>query len=547
MPNIREFEAPALELRPTEVGVEATAAAARRGGAFFNQAAQALTTTGERVGSAIRAGGDAYVQYEDHREISAGAAHGTQLIEGMTNAWNQTARGADPNDPSVAPRFREETLEPALERFRNGFTTQRSQQWAEHFIDQYRTHMLNHTTADMASMAGHAVATNFRQTTNSLSNTVRGDPASLDFSLSTLESSVDGVIASSPNLTGANAGRVRNELLQSGREAIVKSAIMGAIERNPDAGIRLSQDPRYSPFITGAEVQQFASYARTNQRLAQAEQRNATAQQEHQQRADFHRQFNALEQSTLPQSVGEQPTLPPDYWDRVRELNRHPGAALEPGRMQAAIHNGEAITARMNRPEPLGPVSHETTMDLIHRMRTADETRLTDDRPIYDAFEAGNLNRTDFNFLRTEFAQMRSPEGDALSRERGEFFKRHEVTIDGGLLAGSRSAVGQQNMYRAEMDARRREADLRRQGVNPHELYNPDSPHYFGKPENIARFRYSMQDATRAMAGGTAPPAPARQPAQPKSITTGTGETGQLAPDGHYYVERGGHYFRVDR
>ncbi len=47
MPNIKTYDTPALGLVPSETGIQAVAAAARRGGAFFNQAAGALNQIGQ--------------------------------------------------------------------------------------------------------------------------------------------------------------------------------------------------------------------------------------------------------------------------------------------------------------------------------------------------------------------------------------------------------------------------------------------------------------------------------------------------------------------
>src|ERR1044071_2017459 len=124
MPNIREFDTGQLGLQPSEIGVEATAAAARRSGAFFHEAAQDFTTLGQRVSSAIRDAGDAAVKYLEHREISQGAANFTALQDAKTKEWNATAKSADPNDPSVATRFREESLDPSLDKFKTTFMTE---------------------------------------------------------------------------------------------------------------------------------------------------------------------------------------------------------------------------------------------------------------------------------------------------------------------------------------------------------------------------------------------------------------------------------------
>src|SRR5260221_498635 len=142
MANIRELDAPKdLGLRPTEIGVDAIAAAARRIGTFYNQTAEARSDTGQRIGSTIKEAGQVAVDYMDHREISAGAANGALFMANMNQAWEEKAKHADPNDTTVAAKFREETLEPALQQFQQGFNTEKSQAWAEHFVDQYRNHM----------------------------------------------------------------------------------------------------------------------------------------------------------------------------------------------------------------------------------------------------------------------------------------------------------------------------------------------------------------------------------------------------------------------
>src|SRR5262245_9779407 len=212
MPNIREFQTPALDLRATETGVEATAAAARRIGSFYNAAGAALQRTGERFGSAIRDAGDAYVRYEDHRQISQGAAEGAGIINGLNQEWNDIAKKADPNDPSVAQKFREERLEPTLEKFKSGFTTERSQQWAEHFTDQYRQHMFLKTSSDMSSMAADAIHMNMLKTGNSLGNAVFNDPSSLDFARDTAKRAIDGVVDSSPTIDAVRGAKAKTDI-----------------------------------------------------------------------------------------------------------------------------------------------------------------------------------------------------------------------------------------------------------------------------------------------------------------------------------------------
>jgi hypothetical protein len=119
--------------------------------------------------------------------------------------------------------------------------------------------MFEKTTADMSRLAGEAAHVNTRETINRLSNMAYGDYRSLDFAISTLRSSVEGIIGSSPNL-GANAGHVRTTILEDGTEKIVKAAVMGYIERTGQVPPWVT-DPKYSKYINGAELKQIQKAA----------------------------------------------------------------------------------------------------------------------------------------------------------------------------------------------------------------------------------------------------------------------------------------------
>lgn len=260
MPQIRQFEAPeGIGLRPSETGINAVAAAARRVQSNYNEAAADITGTGQRIASTVRDVGKIAVDYAEHREKSAGAPAFTGFMAGKTKEWDDINKNADPNDPTVAGKFLE-GLEPELEKFKSGFMTEGGQQWAEHQVDQFRQHMTVKAAADMSANAGHAAKINAAQTVNNLSNTVRGDPSSLDFAFSTLETTLGASIDSSPNLRGSDAARVRMGLMQTGKQAIAKSAAFGYIEKTgkvPD----WATSPKYSPYINGMELRQFEKAA----------------------------------------------------------------------------------------------------------------------------------------------------------------------------------------------------------------------------------------------------------------------------------------------
>src|SRR5262245_31099350 len=176
MPNIKVYDQPSLGIRPSEIGIESTAAAARRGGHFFSQAAGEVAATGHMLGSALSYAGDVAVRYMEHREISTGAANLAALQDGTEREWNETVKQSDPNDPSVAAKYVDEQLNPRLNKFKESFMTERGRAWAEARVDRFREHMFQRTSADMSTLAKEGVAVNFARTVNHLSSTVRQDP-----------------------------------------------------------------------------------------------------------------------------------------------------------------------------------------------------------------------------------------------------------------------------------------------------------------------------------------------------------------------------------
>lgn len=263
IPNITDFDAGNLALRPSETGVEAFAAAGRRIGAFYNQEGHAIAEAGARIGRGIQQAGDAAVAYADHQQINAGADHGATLFATLTDSWNKTSANADVHDPTVAQKWREEQLEPALQQFTQGFTTEKSQEWANRFVNTMRQHYFTKTEADMSSMASVAAHESVTNAVTKYSNTAVTDPSSVDTSIALFKQNLDDVIAANPNIKGPDAARVRLEVAEKGVRQIVQAGAMGAIlnARDPEAAAA-AWSKKYPGYVNGAEELQLAKAAK---------------------------------------------------------------------------------------------------------------------------------------------------------------------------------------------------------------------------------------------------------------------------------------------
>lgn len=519
MPNIREYSSPSdLGLQPSDRGTEAAANSGRRISGLYNEAGEAANDTGRRIASTIQDVGDVVVKYEDHREISAGAAHGAQLASNLDQAWNKTISKADPNDPSVAAKFRAEVLEPALEDFKSTFNTENSQKWAEQFIDSQRTHLFEKSTADMSRLAGSAVRQNIETLTNQLSNAAVTDPTSLKMSLGMVEHSIGAMVDSSPNLGGIDGAIIKTELIASSQAAIAKAAAIGALAKNPTAALKQFSSPEYAKFFSGADLKMLEQQAKTVQRAERVDQSyqrtmqkqaqtDASDQREGEYLAKLHSDDPQAASSVSAKAISNDFTLTREARERMI-----------------------GIVERETKPEAAATVSNATASNLISRLRLpdGDPQRVSDLGPVYDAYEKGQLNKSDFKFVRDEFANIRTPEGEALGRRQKEFIDGVKPYIVTSGPMSSLDPSQSEQLYRFTLDLQKRVADYRRAGKDPRDLMDPSKPDYMGGPAALVPYQKPMSQvlaekaaSMKRMSGGF--------PAQ--STITGTAiETAPAAP-----------------
>jgi hypothetical protein len=505
--NIREFSAPAgLDLKPSETGVEATAAAARRLGGFYNQGAEALNTvaalknqTGSEVAGAVKDIGQVAVDYEDHRQISAGAASGSKVMMGLTNQWNQIISdpSIDPNDPAIQKKFLEETVEPNLNQFKDGFTTEKSQAWAEQFVDKYRQHMFEKTTADISTLAKIATSKNVNDAITFKSNMAMQDPSSVPFLIKSMKDTVGAVVDTSPTLNPIDKARAHAELESQGIAQIVKSGAIGAIQKsgNPEA-TAAEWIKKYPDYIDGGEAKQLAGNARQQIRAN-----------------NYDYEVNRRRQKEVAQDKSTEATN--QYLIDVRsqdpKLANDPTAKKilnDPTLLKADKNNLLNYIDRQLKPETQSQLSQQSFVGLLRDLRApdADPDKVMQkawDARLADPGKPGSLSEKDFNQFRAEVVARKTPEGAALEHDRAQFFHNYGTAIAGALYT---PAIGDPKVYNAEMDARRVENDLKRKGLDPHLAYDPASPYFLGKPERIAKWSSSMQQDLTTMSSTPAKP-----------------------------------------
>lgn len=515
MANIKTFDTPALGLRPSSTGVDAVAGAARRVGAFYNQlaagkdeVARATESVGAMEGSAARdvgrslsSGIEAVNDYMSHQEISHGAATFAEMQDNLTQQWNDWAKKADPNDPSVAAKFRETVLQPALEKYSDGFNTTKGQAWAESHSNALGLAMSQKMGADMSSLAGAAVHQNIQNATTHMSNTAVNDPSQVPFLLESVDHSISGIVSSSPTLSAKDAASVSGEVSQAAKASIVKSGAVGAIMKSADPEKTAEEwVNKYPDYINGNEAKALANNARqqiraqnydfeTNRRRQKEVAQDKSTEAANQYVIDIRSKDPRLANDPTAKTILNDPTLTKQ--DKNNLLN---------------------LIDRQLKPETDSRLSQQTFVGLLRDLRApnADTDAVMQkawDARLMDPGKPGSMTEHDFNQFRQEVVARKTPEGAALERDRNLFFKQYAGAIAGPQYS---PAVGDPKLYNAEADARRMEGMLKSKGLDPHLAYDPSSEYFLGRPERLGKWQQSMQADLTLRAEGPNAATPSR-------------------------------------
>lgn len=503
MPSIKPFETPALGLRPSETGIETVAGNARRLGGFYNQGAGALEglaaadknafgSAGRAIGSGIQAAGDAYVNYVDHKEISAGSLHGTQLMANLTDQWKQIISNPklDPNDPSIAQKFLEQKLEPALQQFKDDsgfFTTEKSQQFAEHMADSFRQQMFKDTAADVSKLAEIATRANYKGTVNSLSAMATNDPSKTDFALGMADHTIGSKIDSSPTLDPVTKASLHSELRTSAKQDIAIAGAIGAIQKSSTPEATAQEWLKKYPDLIGDQGKMLTGYAK---------------QQVRAQNYDYELNRRRDKEIATDKSNDARDKYIGDIYSKDPRLANDPTAKKivdDKDLLPTAKANLLALQARELKPETDSRISQQTFVGLLKDLHNpdADPDAIMEKAwkaRVADPGAPNSLTERDFNQFRAEVVARKTPEGAALASDRNEFFKQYGPTIDQGMKQGNATPLGAQGIYKAEQDARRVEQFLKSKGLDPHLAYDPTSPYFLGRPERISAYRPTMQE-----------------------------------------------------
>lgn len=521
MPNITDFEAPALDIRPSETGVEATARAGLRLGGYGNQIAQAKEREGQELGSSIHTAGEAADSYISQREISAAAKHGADVMLAGSQSLNAFMSGSDiPDDPNnpqtkkdalnarlqnpnAVQEWRDNKLEPMLNQYRNSgfFITDKGQEYADRFVATTREHFVTTALADQSTVAGHVVKDNLQKTADGYATTVFDDPHNLNVSMAAFDHAVDSI---GTTVDAKTQGAIK-EWAEQEKGKIVTAAVQGRIIKG--AGYD-DITKAYGAYVNPGQNYQFEKQAQ----FYQKGQENAQKQQillDHAIAEDnAHKFMNDAYGKYVHTDETGKTTIDPQYAVEVGKIptmfRNAPSAVLEAERQQSWV-------AREQKPETEARISNDTYVGILRDMRGADVSNTDVQKQILDkAWNArltdpgkpGSMTEKDFTSVRTEIEARKTPEGAALASSRDLFFKRFSLQFD---PSGGQNTATAGNGYLAEMAARQQEITVQKAGGDPKSVYDPNSPNFFGTAANINKFKVPLQQQLQSLPSANRP------------------------------------------
>lgn len=322
--NIRTYTNPIDGLTPTDKGISSSVDLGRH-------VERAYALAGSSIGNAVAGAGQVYDKIKTQQDISTGLAQKAQILDNLTTASDVAMNNADPNDHTAAEKWRSEQMEPLLDGWVSGFSTQESRLWATEQAGAIRQHLYEKTAADQTRNAGIAAVQNTHDTLRGLSNTALQDPSARDMALRSWDDGIEAQIKSNPFITPQQAAAMRGELRDAGRKEIAQSAFKGSALTNPTAAMQDLQDGKYNGVMDGTDQVQAFGFAMQIHHERLADQRSAEAMSKEQAKV----QNDALlagEYGKMFKPDGST-VIPPGANQRLVQLSTRP--FMDPGAIKA--------------------------------------------------------------------------------------------------------------------------------------------------------------------------------------------------------------------
>ncbi len=292
MPNIRQYNSSVSGLNPND---RAASAAAQAG----NASNQALSSIGKDIGSAVGYAGEMWNKQKAREEKSTGSGTYIELFSNLNTAWNETAKTADPNDPTTAGRFMEEQVNPILDAWESSFTTEEGQAWAASKRSELQSHLSQKTIGDQSSLAGVAAVQNLDKFKNIASTTALNDPTAAPM-LRNMTDDMVKTIASSLNLSAVDTARLQSQYGDATKKEITLAEGQAIARANPDAALAAFNSGKFGEgTIDASETAALVAFAERQKSAKEVDARAAEVEARRVQKEAIDSEFAQMDAAAL--------------------------------------------------------------------------------------------------------------------------------------------------------------------------------------------------------------------------------------------------------
>lgn len=427
------------------------------------------------------------MEQQARQEVTDASVALTQLGTELVIEHDEAAKRWKPGDPPLSETF-SGVVTARLEKLRgaeNGeerFTTQQGLSTFQTHAAQLVSHFTGLTLRTDAHLAGEAAKEQHRALVDGMGNFLQGHPAY--FSLRRDE--LDAVINDPNGVYGRLSAVQRSELVRLGSEQLAISAVQGFIRKTPNVALEtlndpmLKQDEQYgwiAQYIPNEKMQVLLNNARTMVDAQEAEARRVQADLRRQETEMHHATGQSLTAKLLLHEDNPgNPQFPPLTATEV-------GIAMLENRLDSgtgrALHSMMKAAATEHAPK----TDYGAMWDMFKRVTLpeTDPRKLRDLDPINQLAIQGRLEPQHFKFLRDEFVNARTDEGGKLSDARKAFLDMWKPSIDTSIMGQKLDQSGALRFGEFVMFAKREEERMRKEGKNPHDLYDDQSQDYLGR------------------------------------------------------------------
>lgn len=526
MPNIRQFDNPIDSLHPDDRAVQATVFAARHTAAEFEYA-------GQQIGSGIAAAGDAYDRIKTQQDLSHGLLTSSAFERNAQTSLQQTFATSDPNDPTVAAKWVDQTFEPFAKDFVSGFHTEAGRQWATAHVGTLRQEWTRRAVGEQALNAGVAAQSNYETTRDNYSEAALHDPTSTDLQIGKFQQMVDA-ITSNPLLSGEQRAQLRAHM-QTDMQKITAAGAMGAARANPTQFVQDANAGKWDgKGLDGEHINSLVTYAESVHRMQNEDVRQAQNDAIRQDKAAAGQAMTALYAGGIGKGPNGTWAPPANYNQKLLDIiQTHPQgvdmAEAHAAQGMVSTYTEDQATGRMVISDP------KLFTDLAAR------TSIPPTQPgalsraeIFQSVADRKLSQHDGQMLTDALDKVNDPAQKQMRETLKTFIESKKSLILGSSssgLGGTVSPEAQERYYQFNQAMTNAVDAAIARGQTPTDVIqkelNPASPNYLGRSDNH-QVDWMKYYSTGVLSPGTNTNRPLASPAG-SSVHPPAAEPGQAA------------------